>query len=125
MKFVDKPIYSTYQANIDLTAAAVALRFTGPPGARGMLMSVNAVVVTATDADALVRVGNSVTADAHASLTIPTAGSATDDRIVATEAQRKATVLPKDSTLQIDTDGVAGAGEVDVEVTVAWERLGA
>lgn len=125
MKFFDNPIISTYLAHLDVIAASVGLRFTGPPGARGQILSANAVVTEALGTgDALVRVGVSGTPALNLSLTIPVSGSSVDDRIVASNSARKATFLAADTTHQIDTDGGATTtGEVDVEVTVGWERL--
>jgi hypothetical protein len=125
MKHFDNPIYSTYQTHLDLIAASVGLRFIGPPGARGQIVSANCVVSELLlTGDALVRVGVDGTPALNLTMTVPFTASAVNDSVVAAQKEAGRTFLAADTVHQIDTDGGASTtGEAEVEVVVAWERL--
>ncbi len=119
-------IYSTYTAIIDLTTSGQTFRFAGPRGAEGKIVHMAAVIAVVPDgSDVEVRLNSVGEVGNHIELIIPTSGSI-NDTILPDGREMDASRLEPNEVHSISNDGAASSvGTAHVEVTIAWEKLGA
>jgi hypothetical protein len=121
-QFYDNPIIETLslKAFAGVSSAAVGQRFVGPPGKTGRILGASVVTTTATTvAASLVRVGTGAAPAAALSLTVPILAINLHHQATQAEVDAGADIAA-DTLYQIDGDGLATAGAVDVQVIIAW-----
>jgi hypothetical protein len=103
-----------------ISSAAVLQRIHGPAGRIGRIVGFEYMITTTVTTAA-----PTITVDTNAGLTAPfattVAVAAANNGGAATAAQLSAgDELPADTTIEISSDAVAGAGAADLILTVAW-----
>ena len=107
------------------SAGQSVLKFAGPAGLTGRMVSMIAVVTTATTgADALIELKNNASADTYGRLVVPALvaelvaadGSVDDVSDVPLDVGR----IPADAVLELDGDGGNTAGVVTVQFVIEW-----
>ncbi len=125
MKFFDKPIIQTIAIPLHAVdgAGTTAMRFTGPPGARGRIRQLSTVIVNDTTvATCLVRLGITGTLAAYASLVVPIGVAGVVTQLG--KAAMDNVLLPADLEILLNDDGAATDGDVAITVIIDWERKG-
>lgn len=117
----DIPIHMTYTLPASaVDTAGTKLSVVGPLGLKGRLVSIGAVVTTATTvAASVIRVGTAGTADLYGSLTIPVGAAATVANS-ATISTTDSNQIAENTAVLISSDGGSTAGDADLTVTIAW-----
>ena len=117
----DQPIYQTNFVNAaTLSSSGSVMKFSGPPGKMGRVVSVSCVVTTGvTEAANGITVGSVADADAYATLSVPisAADAVATSAVILTSDDN---LIPANGPVLVATDGAATAGAGSVAVVTAW-----